>query len=180
MWTAIALGRPSCQTLAVTRIPMDAPKSLGITAVRGARVSALELPHVEPLSAFVRNLRAKMGPSYTVPYFDPADGGVQADCLFLLEAPGPKAVKSGFVSRNNPDETAKNFFLLNLEAGIDRERTIVWNIVPWYLGSGTKIRPPTRSMFQLRRRRSRPCFLCYHACIQSFSLEARLPLRATP
>ena len=71
-------------------------------------------------------------------------------CLFLLdhyilpvlaEAPGPKAVKSGFVSRNNPDETAKNFLLLNSEAGIDRERTIIWNIVPWYVGSGTKIRP---------------------------------------
>ena len=82
-----------------------------------------------------------MGPGYEVPYFDPSDGGVYADCLFLLEAPGQKAVKSGFISRNNADETAKNFFLLNSEAGIDRERTIVWNIVPWYVGSGTKIRP---------------------------------------
>ena len=120
---------------------MDSPKSLGIAAVRDAKLGALGLPHVEPLSAFVRDLRAQMGPGYEVPYFDPADGGVCADCLFLLEAPGPKAVKSGFISRNNPDETAKNFFLLNSEAGIDRERTIVWNIIPWYIGSGTKIRP---------------------------------------
>ncbi|HZW86292.1 MAG TPA: uracil-DNA glycosylase [Gallionella sp.] len=120
---------------------MDEPKSLGVTAVRDARVLALELPHVEPLSVFVRDLRACMGPNYDVPYFDPADGGVHADCLFLLEAPGPKAVKSGFVSRDNPDESAKNFFLLNREAGIDRERTVVWNIVPWYVGSATKIRP---------------------------------------
>jgi len=82
-----------------------------------------------------------MGPSFEVPYFDPADGGVNAGCLFLLEAPGAKAIKSGFVSRNNADETAKNFFLLNREAGTDRKRTIVWNIVPWYVGSGTKIRP---------------------------------------
>ena len=119
----------------------DEPRSLGINQVRDARVAALALPHVALLSAFVRRLRAQVGQSYDVPYFDPADGGVEADCLFLLEAPGPKAVKSGFVSRNNPDETAKNFFLLNREAGIDRKRTIVWNIVPWYVGSGTKIRP---------------------------------------
>jgi uracil-DNA glycosylase len=65
---------------------------------------------------------------------------VQAECLFLLEAPGGRAVGSGFVSRNNPDETAKNFFQLNEEAGLPRGRTVTWNVVPWYVGSGTKIR----------------------------------------
>jgi len=60
--------------------------------------------------------------------------------LLLLEAPGPKAVKSGFVSRNNPDDTAKNFFEINVAAGLNRKRTVVWNIVPWYIGTGsTKI-----------------------------------------
>ena len=78
-----------------------------------------------------------------VPYFDPWDGGVEATTLFLLEAPGPKAVHSGFVSRNNPDETAKNFFELNIEAGIDRKRTVIWNAVPWYIGDGRKIRAAT-------------------------------------
>jgi uracil-DNA glycosylase len=80
-----------------------------------------------------------------VPNFDPADGGVDARCLFLLEAPGPQAVRSGFVSRNNPDETAKNFFELNQAAGILRKHTVIWNIVPWYIGSGTKIRPARRA-----------------------------------
>ena len=47
---------------------------------------------------------------------------------------------SGFVSRNNPDETAKNFFQLNQQSGISRKRTITWNIVPWYIGSGSRIR----------------------------------------
>ena len=37
------------------------------------------------------------------------------------------------MSRNNPDPTAKNWFELNATAGIDRERTITWNIVPWPL-----------------------------------------------
>lgn len=61
------------------------------------------------------------------------------------QAPGPKAVNAGFISRNNPDETAKNFFMLNKEAGIARERTVIWNVVPWYIGSGTRIRPANRT-----------------------------------
>ena len=89
-------------------------------------------------------MRQAKGPSYEIPDFDPLDGGSDAEVLFLLEAPGPKAVVSGFVLRNNPDETAKNFFQLNPEAGIDRRRTITWNAVPWYIGSGTKIRPAKR------------------------------------
>lgn len=120
---------------------MDAPKTLGCPEARQQRLAAIQMSHVAPLSAFVGNLRAEMGDGYEVPYFDPFDGGVKADCLYLLEAPGPKAVVSGFISRNNPDETAKNFFLLNREAGIDRRRTVIWNIVPWYIGSGTRIRP---------------------------------------
>ena len=58
-------------------------------------------------------------------------------------ATGPQAVRSGFVSRNNPDETAKNWFELNAAAGIDRRRTITWNIVPWYIGHDGGIRPAT-------------------------------------
>jgi uracil-DNA glycosylase len=65
--------------------------------------------------------------------------------LYLLEAPGAKAVRSGFISRNNPDETAKNFFELNQAAGIPRERTAIWNIVPWYIGSGVRIRAADRA-----------------------------------
>jgi uracil-DNA glycosylase len=53
-------------------------------------------------------------------------------------------VKSGFISRNNPDESAKNFFLANQEAGIPRSRAVIWNIVPWYVGSGAKVRPVTK------------------------------------
>ena len=80
-----------------------------------------------------------------VPYFDPADGGVAAEWLFLLEAPGPNAVTSGFVSRDNPDETAKNWFELNNDARILRTRTLMWNIVPWYLGENGKIRPARKA-----------------------------------
>jgi hypothetical protein len=40
--------------------------------------------------------------------------------LFVLEAPGPQAVRSGFMSRNNPDETAKNWFDPSRDTGINR------------------------------------------------------------
>lgn len=119
----------------------DTPKSLRDSAAIDALCLLLAARHIAPLSDFVQQLRAKV-PGKTVPEFDPWDGGTNAEILYLLEAPGPKARSSGFVSRNNPDETAKNFFLLNVEAGIPRERTICWNAVPWYIGdnSETKIR----------------------------------------
>ena len=86
-----------------------------------------------------------MGSNAAIPYFDPWDGGVDAKTLFLLEAPGPKARNSGFVSMNNPDETARNFFEIYHEVGFRREETATWNVVPWYIGSGAKIRAANSS-----------------------------------
>lgn len=120
---------------------MDSPKTLSSVAERSTRADLLSRPHANPLTLFVAAMRVEKGPDYQIPDFDPLDGGVEAQVLFLLEAPGRKAIATGFVSRNNPDETAKNFFLLNAEAGIDRRLTAIWNAVPWYIGSGTKIRP---------------------------------------
>ncbi len=117
----------------------DGPRTLGSAEEREARAGRIRAAHIQPLTALVQAIRSETG--LGVPNFDPADGGVGARLLFLLEAPGKKAVGSGFVSRNNPDETAKNFFELNHAAGIPRQDTVIWNIVPWYLGSGTKIRP---------------------------------------
>lgn len=123
-----------------TTRPRDAPKLLGEADLVAARRRQLTEPHVAPLTRFVESLRAQRSEAAWIPDFDPWDGGVNAEVLFLLEAPGGRAVGSGFISRNNPDETAKNFFELNRAAGIARERTVTWNVVPWYLGSGTKIR----------------------------------------
>ena len=121
----------------------DRAKLLGDPDARAVRLRQLQEPHIAPLTAFVESLRAEAGPDATIPYFDPWDGGVQAEILFLLEAPGRKAVDSSFVSRNNPDVTAKNFFELNLTAGIPRKRSIIWNSVPWYIGTGIKNRAAT-------------------------------------
>jgi uracil-DNA glycosylase len=110
-------------------------------------MALLHSPLIGPLTAFVESVRSDAGEA-GVPYFDPLDGGIAAECLFLLEAPGPQAVRSGFVSRNNPDETAKNWFELNVAVGIDRRRTISWNIVPWYIASEGRIRPATTADIQ--------------------------------
>lgn len=123
----------------------DIPKLLSDPAARAARHAQLVEPHVAPLTAYVAALRSEAGPDAAIPDFDPWDGGATAELLYLLEAPGAKAVLSGFISRNNPDETAKNFFELNRAAGIPRERTVSWNIVPWYIGTGARIRAAGRS-----------------------------------
>jgi uracil-DNA glycosylase len=125
--------------------PSDIPKFLSDPAARAARHAQLMEPHVAPLTVYVAELRDEAGPGAAIPDFDPWDGGVTAELLYLLEAPGAKAVLSGFISRNNPDETAKNFFELNRAAGIPRERTVSWNIVPWYIGTGARIRAADRS-----------------------------------
>ena len=75
-----------------------------------------------------------------VPGFDPANGNESAKVLFVLEAPGPGAVKSGIISVNNNDPSARNFSKQMQEAGIEPEQIAIWNIVPWYIGNGAKIR----------------------------------------
>jgi len=123
---------------------LDQPKSLGNPAERRRRLARLNEPHVASLTEFVERIRRERRCGDAVPFFDPADGGVEARCLFVLEAPGPKAVESGFISRNNPDESAKNFFLLNAATGLPRGLTISCNIVPWFIGQDGKIRQATQ------------------------------------
>lgn len=121
----------------------DEPKSLGDSVRQAERRSKLHLPHIDQLTFFVDAIRRERICGDLVPYFDPFDGGISAECLFVLEAPGANAVASGFISRNNPDETAKNWFELNVLADLARQRTITANIVPWYIGSNGRIREAT-------------------------------------
>jgi uracil-DNA glycosylase len=121
----------------------DEPKTLGRAEVRGARLQRVWDAHVAPLNRLVEEIRKERGSGFAVPYFDPADGGVQAECLYVMEAPGARAVRTGFVSRNNPDETARNVCVLSAEAGLPRALTAIWNIVPWYIGDESSIRAAT-------------------------------------
>ena len=130
---------PLLLTKVNTEFP-DRPKLLADPKALEARLKQTHDSHIAPLTHFVDNLRADRGPDAAIPYFDPWDGGVEAELLLLLEAPGPKALRTGFVSRDNPDETAKNLFEATNMAGLERQRTVIWNVVPWYIGNGKTIR----------------------------------------
>jgi len=105
-----------------------------------------------PLTEFVKRLRMVRGGGEAVPWFDPAEAGIDARILLLLEAPGARATGpggprpasggSGLISPDNDDQSAANMWHLLREAGIDRSRDVVtWNVVSWYVGDGTRIRP---------------------------------------
>jgi uracil-DNA glycosylase len=94
------------------------------------------------LSSVVERIRKEKQLGAEVPGFDPRNGNEQAKFLFLFEAPGAKAIKTGYVSFDNPDPTARNFQNQLAAAGIGREEIALWNTVPWYIGNeeGTAIR----------------------------------------
>lgn len=108
----------------------DSPRTLADPSVKRSRMSLLNAPHIAPLTEYVLTLRA-LGHG-NVPYFDPLDGGIEAQLLFIQQNPGPKAIQSGFISRDNNDQTAQNSFEIFRETGIPRNFTVLWNIVPWY------------------------------------------------
>ena len=97
-----------------------------------------DAPHIEPLNRYAADLRAS-APATRVPDFDPRDGGIDATLLFLLEKPGPALARNetapAIVSRDNPTGTARAIAAFMLEAGIPRERTVLWNVVPWWNGT---------------------------------------------
>jgi uracil-DNA glycosylase len=101
---------------------------------RERRKELLDKPHIEPLSLLLKDIKKARGPNCEIPNFDPLDGGIDSKAVFFLESPGNMAKGSGFISRNNPDETANNMRQLLKNADLARGDTLLWNIVPWYLG----------------------------------------------
>jgi hypothetical protein len=111
----------------------DQPRLLRDPQQIALRRTQLREPHIRRLSDFAQRLRdCGFG---SVPDFDPWDGGVNAQALFLYEKPGPKAFASGFISRNNNDKTAENTFHFMEKAGIPRKATCLWNVVPGWNGT---------------------------------------------
>ncbi len=114
----------------------DRPRSMRDADVRERRRGMLRLPHIAPLTAYAAKLRER--DSVQVPEFDPFDGGVEAQVLFLFEKPGPMTAErgkrqgSGFISRNNDDPTAEATFAFMRQAGIPRKLTATWNVIPWW------------------------------------------------
>ncbi|MDM0002602.1 hypothetical protein QTI24_28640 [Variovorax sp. J22P240] len=114
-------------------------------AVQGRRDRCRE-PHVAPLQALAERISANHDAPEGVPRFDPLDGGINARVLLLQEAPGPRAVGTGFVSFDKSDQTTANARHACESAGLSRRDVVRWNAVPWYIGNEgrTKIRAANR------------------------------------
>jgi hypothetical protein len=124
----------------------DQPRSMRDAGVRERRKAMLGDPHVIELMKFVKELREidhEGRSEWEVPDFDPLDGGVKARALFLFEKPGPMTVAkgsgkrsgSGFISRDNDDQTAEAIFNFMRQAKIPREQAVLWNVIPWWNGT---------------------------------------------
>lgn len=102
------------------------------------------------LQDVVNKIRTEQNLKDEVPTFDHNNGNERAKYLFLLEAPGPKAVKTGLISLDNPDPSARNFKKQLEQAGINRSDIAIWNTVPWYIGNSekTQIRAAERNDIQ--------------------------------
>lgn len=107
------------------------------------RLSQLDQPHIRALTAFRERLLETLPLHSFVPNFDPADAGVDAKLLLLLETPGRVPRKTNFTSLDNPSATSKNLKSLVAEAGLPRSELLMWNLVPWDIGLRTKVQATT-------------------------------------
>ena len=133
---------------------LDAPRGFRDAASVDARIELLATSEaVKPLETWARDLeerRRGRQPDIVIPHFDPAEAGVGARALLLLEAPGPKTVPewggSGFISVDNDDLTAQNVWKVRNEVGL-HEHVLAWNIVPWVLGRAS-VKPTPAELAQ--------------------------------
>lgn len=107
------------------------------------RLALLSQPHVAPLSNFRAQLLEDLPKSSFVPNFDPKDGGIEARVLLLLETPGRVPRATQFTSLDNPSMTSKNLLPMVMGAGLKRSEVLMWNLVPWDIGTETKIQSTT-------------------------------------
>jgi hypothetical protein len=101
-------------------------------SIRESKRSRLQDPNLEkikPLAELMGELR-EISRGREVPNFDPDNGRVDAEVLQFFQDPGPKVLKTGFIYKNNPDESARLVKATEKEIGLNRGRTVRWNVVP--------------------------------------------------
>ncbi|MDN5753665.1 MAG: hypothetical protein L0H15_10370 [Nitrosospira sp.] len=98
--------------------------------------------------------RLPPGAGKTIPWPDPASGGIYSRALLLLQDPSEVATAgTGFISPDNNDPTAKNVTDALLEAGLRWDLRLQWNVYPWWVNTyktksgkdkARELRDPTR------------------------------------
>ncbi len=99
-------------------------------------------PKMKPLVEFVEYLRER-SEGRKVPNFDPDDGGIDAEVLFVFQDPGPTVEDTNFISRDNylvnpKDHSAMRVIEASDEADLHRERTVSWNAIPWHVSDDNR------------------------------------------
>jgi uracil-DNA glycosylase len=125
-----------------TFTPSTRPRMHKVPEFLAAKQARWDEPHIAPINALsLQMTREGLG---DVPRIDPDSGGIHARVMFLLEAPARAAAhSSGMLSADNDDATAQHVWEAYAESGLRRAWGIHWNVVPWYVGTDTKIRAVT-------------------------------------
>lgn len=118
---------------------LDAPRGLRDKDAFDLRRRMLALARVRDLKTWADSIAVSRG--VNVPYPDPADGGVDAKVLILLEAPTQRlpdsAEQAGFLSVDNDSAAAEEMWRARELVGLQQGTALHWAIVPWYLPEGT-------------------------------------------
>ncbi|WP_166367388.1 uracil-DNA glycosylase [Aeromicrobium camelliae] len=115
------------------------------------RRAQLDRAHIGPLHAWATSVAERTGEK--VPAFDPRSGGIQAQVLFLLQDPSAVADGSGFISIDNNDQTAHNCTKAYEASGLDYQRALHWNVIPWWVKDPDQAHQPRRT-FQAQAHRA--------------------------
>ena len=157
------------------------PRQHRDAAFLAAKYTRSTAPHVAPINALAAQIAAAT--DGIVPGADPDGGGVDARVLLLLETPSRAGgYTTGLISIDNDDTAAANLWRGLDAVGLDRRLVLVWNAVPWYVGSPDKIRSPTpgeitAGLAWLRRLLDLLPKLRVVACFGRAAARAVLPLR---
>ena len=120
----------------------NGPRRHRDAAFLAAKYTRATEPHVAPINRLTARIAAAT--DAVVPGADPDGGGIQARVLLLLETPSRAGgYTTGLISIDNDDTAAANLWRALDAVGLDCRRVLVWNAVPWYVGSADKIRSPS-------------------------------------
>jgi len=158
-----------------------APRQHRDAAFLAAKYTRSTEPHVAPINRLAARIAAAT--DSVVPSADPDGAGVDARVLLLLETPSRAGgYTTGLISIDNDDTAAANLWRGLDAVGLDRRQVLVWNAVPWYVGSADKSRSPTPAeiaagLAWLRQLLDLLPALRVVACFGRAAARAVLPLR---